>query len=113
MQEVEKLERYKILTIKGVLLDKQQLENYLAKLASDNVLKSKSDKKTYPIPRVKENYEYITKVYNILTEHLKLGLPIHPAGEWLLDNRKNCKNNYKRYGIKKVCEFCGVRKWKL
>ena len=39
---------YKILNIKGVLLDKNQLENYLQKLASDNILKNKSDKNTYP-----------------------------------------------------------------
>ena len=86
MQEVANLGEYKILNIKGVLLDKNQLENYLAKLASDNVLKNKSDKNTYPIPRMKENFEYITNVYNTLTEHIKLGIPIHPAGEWVLDN---------------------------
>ena len=109
MQEVEKLEKYKILSIKGVLLDKYQLENYLAKLASDNVLKSKSDKKTYPIPRVKENFEYITKVYNLLTEHLKLGLPIHPAGEWILDNyyiiEKTVKTIIKDMPLKKYEEI--------
>ena len=42
----------KILNIKGVLLDKNQLENYLAKLASDNILKNKSDKKTYIFYRI-------------------------------------------------------------
>lgn len=25
-------------------------------------------------------------VYNLLNEHIKLGIDIHPAGEWLLDN---------------------------
>ena len=80
------MEDYKILNLKGVLLDKNQLESYLAKLASDNVLTNKSKRNTFPIPRVKENFDYITNVYNVLTEHLKLGIPIHPAGEWLLDN---------------------------
>lgn len=56
------MEDYKVLRIKGVLLDKYQLENYLAKLASDNILKDKSDKNTYPIPRLKENFEFITEV---------------------------------------------------
>ena len=106
------MEKYKILSIKGVLLDKYQLENYLAKLASDNVLKSKSDKKTYPIPRVKENFEYITKVYNLLTEHLKLGLPIHPAGEWILDNyyiiEKTVKTIIKDMPLKKYIAFVGL-----
>ena len=97
---------------KGVLLDKYQLENYLAKLASDNILKNKSDKNTYPIPRLKENYEYITKVYNTLTEHLKLGIPIHPAGEWILDNyyiiEKTVKTILKDMPLKKYTSFIGL-----
>ena len=28
----------------------------------------------------------ITETYNLLNEHIKLKIPIHPAGEWLLDN---------------------------
>ena len=76
----------RILSTKGAVLDKQQLENYLEKLASDHVLKDKSDKNTYPIPRMLENFDVITIVYNLLNEHLKLKIPIHPAGEWLLDN---------------------------
>ena len=100
------------MNIKGVLLDKYQLENYLAKLASDNTLKNKSDKNTYPIPRVKENFEYITNVYNILTEHLKLGIPIHPAGEWILDNyyivEKTVKTVIKDMPLKKYTSFLGL-----
>jgi len=103
---------YKILNIKGVVLDKNQLENYLAKLASDNILQNKSDKKTYPIPRLKDNFEYITNVYNILTEHLKLGIPIHPAGEWILDNyyivEKTVKTIIKEMPLKKYVSFLGI-----
>ena len=103
---------YKILNIKGVLLDKNQLENYLQKLASDNILKNKSDKNTYPVPRVKDNFEYITEVYNILTEHVKLGIPIHPAGEWILDNyyiiEKTVKTIIKDMTLKKYTSFVGL-----
>ena len=106
------MEDYKILNIKGVLLEKNQLENYLAKLASDNILKNKSDKNSFPIPRVKENFEYITNVYNILTEHLKLEIPIHPAGEWLLDNyyiiEKTVKTIIKDLPLKKYRNFVGM-----
>ena len=106
------MKNYKIMNTKGVLLDKYQLENYLAKLASDNILKNKSDKNTYPIPRLKENYEYITKVYNTLTEHLKLGIPIHPAGEWILDNyyiiEKTVKTILKDMPLKKYTSFIGL-----
>ncbi len=76
----------KVLNIKGALLDENQLENYLEKIASDHILKDKSDKITYPIPRLEENFNEITKTYELLNTHLKMGLHIHPAGEWLLDN---------------------------
>ena len=106
------MQNYKILNIKGVLLDKNQLENYLAKLASDNIIKNKSDKNTYPIPRLKENFEYITNVYNTLTEHLKLGIPIHPAGDWILDNyyiiEKTVKTIIKDMPIQKYKNFVGL-----
>ena len=77
---------YQILNAKETVLDKKQLKEYLAKLASDNVIKETSDLNTYPIPRVLENFEYISLIYTLLNEHVKLGIPIHPAGEWLLDN---------------------------
>ena len=76
----------KILNIKGAVLDRYQLENYLEKVASDHVIQKNSEKNTYPIPRVKENFKFITKTYEILNEHLKMGINIHQAGEWLLDN---------------------------
>ena len=106
------MEDYKVLSIKGMLLDKYQLENYLAKLASDNILKDKSDKNTYPIPRLKDNFEFITSVYNLLSEHLKLGIPVHPAGEWLLDNyyiiEKTVKTIIKDMPLKKYRNFIGL-----
>ena len=45
---------YRELTTNGVVLDKKQLEDYLEKIASDQILQNNSDKDTYPIPRVKE-----------------------------------------------------------
>lgn len=76
----------KVLNIKGALLDKYQLENYLEKIASDHVLQESSNAKTYPIPRMEQNFKFITDTYEILNKHLKIGINIHPAGEWLLDN---------------------------
>ena len=76
----------KILNIKGALLDEYQLENYLEKIASDHILQDKSEKVTYPIPRLEDNFEVITQTYELLNSHLKMGINIHPAGEWLLDN---------------------------
>ena len=104
---------YKELTIKGVGVDSLQLENYLEKLASDQVLQDSSKKNTYPIPKVKENFELIKEVYFLLNEHIKLGLPIHPAGEWLLDNfyiiEETVKNICKNLSLQKYKKFLGIR----
>lgn len=103
---------YKILNIKGALLDTQQLEDYLRKIASGHVLQDKSNKYTYPIPRLKENFEFITEVYNLLNEHIKLKLPIHPAGEWILDNfyiiDETVKIVTKELTLKKYTNFLGI-----
>ncbi len=106
------MESYKFLSTKGAVLDKCQLENYLEKLASDHILKGKTDKNTYPMPRVYENFEVITQTYNLLNEHLKLKIPIHPAGEWLLDNYytidETVKNIEKNLSLKKYKNFLGI-----
>ena len=41
------------------VLEKEQIKNNLANIASNYSIMSKSNKKTYPIPRVKENEKYI------------------------------------------------------
>ena len=86
VKEWQSLNNVKFLSIKGAVLDKIQLENYLEKVASDHVLKKYSDKNTYPIPRLKDNFKFITKTYNFLNSNIKAKINIHPAGEWLLDN---------------------------
>jgi len=76
----------RILQIDGAILDKHQLEKHLENIAITHNLKEKSDKNTYPIPRLIENYEIIKAVYNLLNKNVKQDITIHPAGEWLLDN---------------------------
>ena len=104
---------YRILNISGALLDKNQLEKYLEKVATNHSLKLKSDKNTYPVPRMLENYEVIKQVYNLLNEHLKLGINIHPAGEWLLDNfyiiEETIKYIQKELTLKKYTNFLGLQ----
>ena len=103
---------YKNLSYKVAQLDKKQLEKHLEKLASDHILQNNSRKETYPIPKVKENFEKIERVYHLLDEHIKLGIPIHPAGEWLLDNfyiiEESIKTIIKDMPLKKYKEFVGI-----
>lgn len=103
---------YKELNRKGIQLDKQKLEEYLEKLASDHILQNYSDKQTYPIPKLKENFNFIEKVYQLLNEHIKIGIPIHPAGEWLLDNfyiiEETVKTIISQMPLEKYREFLGI-----
>lgn len=102
----------KVLNIKGALLDKYQLENYLEKIASDHILQDYSAEETYPIPRLEENFKFITTTYEILNEHLKRGINIHPAGEWLLDNyyiiEETVKTIQKELTLKKYKSLIGI-----
>ena len=106
------MNKKKKLKINGETLDKNQLKNHLKKIAANHDLTTKSDKKTYPIPHLLDNFKYIQKVYFLLNEHLSLGLSIHPAGEWLLDNfyivEESVKQIEKELTLKKYRNFLGV-----
>lgn len=108
------MSKYRNLNRKAVSLDKEQLERHLEKLASDHILEKESSKDTYPIPKVKENFMLIQNVYHLLNEHIKLGIPIHPAGEWLLDNFYIIEETYKTIiedmPLKKYKKFLGISK---
>ena len=102
----------KILKIEGTILDKKQLENHLQKVASNHNLINKPSKQTYPIPRLIENYETIKMVYQLLNEHVKIGIVTHPAGEWLLDNfyiiEETVKQIQNELTLKKYMNFLGI-----
>lgn len=51
----------KILKISGTTLDKSQLEQHLQKIASGHNLVNKSNKETYPVPQMLENYKVIRR----------------------------------------------------
>lgn len=97
----------KFMDIKGIVLDKDKIKKYLENLASDHTLKNKSEKITYPVPEMEANFAYITKTYEMLNSHLKLGVNIHPAGEWLLDNyyviEETCRRSKEGIKLKKIC----------
>ncbi len=107
-----KSNEYKVLNIKGAVLDKGQLEIYMEKIAADHNLQHFSNAKTYPIPRLKDNFKFITKTYNILNEHIKIGIDIYPAGEWLLDNyyiiEETVQTIVKEISQKKYKSFIGL-----
>lgn len=103
---------YRYLNIKGTVLDNYQLQNYMEKVASSHEIKNNSETWTYPIPRLKDNFKFIEKTYELLNEHLKLKIDIHPAGEWLLDNFYIIEETYKtvvsEMNLKKYKNFPGI-----
>ena len=107
------MEKNKILNIDGAILNTKELENHLEKLASNQSIKYKSSKLTYPIPRLIDNYKKIKEVYNMLNQHVKLGISIHPAGEWILDNfyiiEETVRMIEKQITMKKYKNFIGLQ----
>lgn len=106
------MNNYKYLNIKGTSLEEIQLEKYLKQRAEEHVIKEKSESITYPIQKLKENYENIVKTYELLNEHLKLGIKIHSAGEWILDNfyiiEETVKNIEKSLTKKEYTQLPGI-----
>ncbi len=106
------MEKYKYLNIKGTNLEKEQLQKYLQQMAEEQIISKNSETLTYPIEKLKINYRNILKTYEILNEHLKLGIKIHSAGEWLLDNfyiiEESIKNIEKNINLKKYVKLPGL-----
>jgi len=103
---------YKNLNIRGAILDKNELGKYLEKVAENHNVLTKSRRKTYPIPDMKENYKFILETYKLLNAHLKKGITIHSAGEWILDNfyliEETVKNIEKELNIKRYINLNGI-----
>ncbi len=106
------MKKYKKLNIRGTLLDRNQLAKHIEKTASEHITKSFSSKDTYPIPNLIEDYKFILETYNLLTRHLKLGIKIHSAGEWILDNfyviEETVKVIQKELPLKKYRKMIGL-----
>lgn len=107
------LKQNRFLNIKGALLDQRQLEIYLEKIASEHNLQKNSNKDTYPVERLDENFKYINKTYDLLNLNLKERISIHPAGEWLVDNYYIIEEIYKtikkELNLKKYTNFVGIQ----
>lgn len=102
----------KFLSLKGAVLDNENLKRFMEKTATNYEIKSYSDSNTYPIDRLNDNYIFIEKTYNLLNEHIKKNIEIHPAGEWLLDNfyiiEETVKKVKKEMPLKKYKRLPGI-----
>ncbi len=100
------------ISIKGILLNKEQIQEYMRKFALNYEIKDKTSKATYPMKRVNENLKYIEKTYNLLNNHIKRNINIYSAGEWLLDNYYIIEETVQRISstlsLKKYKKFCSI-----
>lgn len=107
---------FRYLNIKGTNLDEGQLERYLKQAGEEHIISKQSDKSTYPIKKLQINFSNILKTYELLNAHLKLGIKIHSAGEWLLDNfyviEETVKNIEKSITKKQYIKLPGIAKGK-
>ncbi|MEI3401419.1 MAG: hypothetical protein V8R51_03405 [Clostridia bacterium] len=71
----------KISEIRNGDLDEEQLKAHMEKIAIQHTLKAKSNKNTYPVPQMLEDYTTIKNVYNLLNEHIRIRNKYPPAGE--------------------------------
>ncbi len=106
------MNKNKKLNMNGTLLDKNQFAKHIEKVASEHSIRSFSSKNTYPIRRLLDDYNFILETYNLLTKHLKLGIKIHAAGEWILDNfyiiEETVKVIQKELPLKKYKKMIGL-----
>lgn len=111
------MKKYKKLNIRGTLLDRNQLAKHIEKTAADHNTKSFSNKNTYPISNLIDDYKFILETYNLLTKHIKLGIKIHSAGEWILDNfyiiEETVKNIEKNIKLKQYIKLPGIANRKI
>ncbi len=103
----------RIMSTNGAILTTKELEKYLEKIGATHNLVQETSKETYPIPRLQENYTIIKEVYELLNEHVKQGISIHPAGEWILDNfyiiEETVKSIKQELTLKKYKNFVGIK----
>ena len=110
------MKKYQTINIENTILDEEQLKKQLEKTAMKYTIKNKTNKNTYPIQQLIKNYNTIKTIYNLLNEHIKLGINIHPAGEWILDNfyiiEETVRQIQKELTIKKYTNFPGIQNGK-
>ncbi len=106
------MSKYNYLSTKGANLEDSQLFEYIKHSAEEHIIVKNSDKRTYPRKKIKNDFENILKTYQLLNEHLRLGINIHSAGEWLLDNFyviEECEKNVeKSLTLKKYKKLPGL-----
>ena len=107
------MEKSRYVNLRGVLLDRAGLEKHIKNIGLGFEYVKNSDKKTFPIKYLKEDYRFIFNVYKLLNNHIKLGIKIHSAGEWLLDNfyiiEENVKYIEKELTLKKYKKLVSIK----
>jgi len=74
------------LNIRDASLSSEELEGHAKKIATEHTLSLKRSTVNWPLPRVKDNYDFIFSVYKGLNEDIQKKYSVPDSAEWLLDN---------------------------
>jgi cellobiose phosphorylase len=91
--------------IKDTMLSPDELEKHAVDIARSHVVEKKRKSSQQLLPRMNENFSFISEVYKALNRDIKDTFATAPAAEWLLDNfyiieeqvkdiRKNLSNRH-------------------
>ncbi len=115
---VFKSKRTRILKIRNDSLTCEELELHAKKTAIEHSVSRKQNLSGWPLPRMNDNYSYISSVYKDLNEDVRRKHSLAPAAEWLLDNFyiieeqvKDIRNGLNKYDYSRLPVLkCGVLK---
>jgi len=72
--------------IRDEIFSPERLEEYALYLSSVLSISTTRKRESLLLPRLEENYQCLVQAYKKLTDSIKQGLAVSPAGEWLIDN---------------------------
>jgi cyclic beta-1,2-glucan synthetase len=78
--------KYTVLESRDALLSPEELERHAAEIAKKHNISKNNGFSDCLITRMNRNFNLIASVYKMLNKDVKMGIPVSPAAEWLLDN---------------------------
>ncbi|QCX34529.1 glycosyl transferase family 36 [Caloramator sp. E03] len=83
------------LIINDALLSNEELIQHARDIANEHLKCKRKKSSSQLFKRLDENFKFITKTYLYLNENSKMGLPLCPGSDWLLDNFYVIEEQYK------------------
>lgn len=76
----------KVVEINDAVLSSEELERHAVEVARNHTVGDRTRKSHWLVPRLSENFNFISDVYRLLNSDVRSMFATVPAAEWLLDN---------------------------